>query len=158
MSIKILKQFGKKSESAPVSVADRVRARREARKAAEALVAARKAAIAKKNEEEGEGDQVDDINLDADTATVVFADKDANIQVVVGEDPVDGGITVAVATAEKGNLEEEEVLASVTVGEGDEPSEEGASDPEGKTETESESKKAAEIEEARQAIKLRLQR
>lgn len=146
MSLKIIKQFGKKSESVKTheSVADRIRARRAARLAAEALVAARKA----KKQEAG-GDQVDDINLDADTATVVFTDKDANIQVVVGEDPIEGGITVAVATAEKDNLEEEEVLASVTVGEGDAPA---AGEP-----GENEAKQAA-VEEARKSIRARLQR
>lgn len=150
MSIKIIKQFsGKKNEAKQnESVVARLKARRAARKAAEALVAAKKA---KKHEGEGDGEEVADINLDADTATVMFTDKEANIQVVVGEDPKDGGITVAVATAEKDNLEEEEVLASVTVGEGDEPA---AGDPE----AEEVKKKEAAVEEARNAIKARLQR
>lgn len=150
MSIKIIKQFsGKKNEAKQnESVVARLKARRAARKAAEALVAAKKA---KKHEGEGDGEEVADINLDADTATVMFTDKEANIQVVVGEDPKDGGITVAVATAEKDNLEEEEVLASVTVGEGDEPA---AGDPE----AEEAKKKEAAVEEARNAIKARLQR
>lgn len=155
MSIKIVKQFTKKSESAKKqeSVIERLRARRAARKAAEAMVIARQKG--KKSEDgEGEPEQVDDIPLDADTATVMFTDKDANVQVIVGEDPVDGGITVAVATAEHDNLEEEEVLASVTVGEGEEvpPAGEPAN-----PETE-EAKKAAAVEEARKAIKARLQR
>jgi len=150
MSIKIIKQFsGKKNEAKQnESVVAKLKARRAARKAAEALVAAKKA---KKREGEGDGEEVADINLDADTATVMFTDKEANIQVVVGEDPKDGGITVAVATAEKDNLEEEEVLASVTVGEGEEPA---AGDPE----AEEAKKKEAAVEEARNAIKARLQR
>lgn len=150
MSIKIIKQFsGKKNEAKQnESVVAKLKARRAARKAAEALVAAKKA---KKREGEGDGEEVADINLDADTATVMFTDKEANIQVVVGEDPNDGGITVAVATAEKDNLEEEEVLASVTVGEGEEPA---AGDPE----AEEAKKKEAAVEEARSAIKARLQR
>lgn len=150
MSIKIIKQFcGKKNEATQnESAVAKLKARRAARKAAEALVAAKKA---KKHEGDGDGEEVADINLDADTATVMFTDKEANIQVVVGEDPKDGGITVAVATAEKDNLEEEEVLASVTVGEGDEPD---AGDPE----AEEAKKKEAAVEEARNAIKARLQR
>ena len=60
-------------------------------------------------------------------------------------------VAVAVATAEKDNLEEEEVLASVTVGEGEEPA---AGDPE----AEEAKKKEAAVEEARNAIKARLQR
>lgn len=150
MSIKIIKQFsGKKNEAKQnESVVAKLKARRAARKAAEALVAAKKA---KKREGEGDDEEVADINLDADTATVMFTDKEANIQVVVGEDPKDGGITVAVATAEKDNLEEEEVLASVTVGEGEEPA---AGDPE----AEEAKKKEAAVEEARNAIKARLQR
>lgn len=150
MSIKIIKQFsGKKNEAKQnESVVAKLKARRAARKAAEALVAAKKA---KKHEGEGDGEEVADINLDADTATVMFTDKEANIQVVVGEDPNEGGITIAVATAEKDNLEEEEVLASVTVGEGEEPA---AGDPE----AEEAKKKEAAVEEARNAIKARLQR
>ena len=150
MSIKIIKQFsGKKNEAKQnESVVAKLKARRAARKAAEALVAAKKA---KKREGEGDGEEVADINLDADTATVMFTDKEANIQVVVGEDPKDGGITVAVATAEKDNLEEEEVLASVTVGEGEEPAA-------GDSEAEEAKKKEAAVEEARNAIKARLQR
>lgn len=148
MSLKILKKFsGKKSESAE-SVAARLRARNKAR--AEALAKA-KAAAAKRNEGEGEGDQVDDINMDADTAEVLFTDKDKNLQVLVGEDPVDGGIVVAVATAEKDNVEEEEVLASITVGEGETPAE----SEEAKAAAAEEAKKKA-IEEARDAIKARL--
>lgn len=153
MSIKIIKKFGaKKNEGAAKqqeSVIARLKARRAARKAAEALVAAKKA---KKQEAEGDGEEVSDINLDADSASVIFADKEANIQVVVGEDP-EGGITVAVATAENDNLEEEDVLASVTVGEGDEPAEPASS------EEEDEAKKQEQaVEEARAAIKARLQR
>lgn len=150
MSIKIIKQFsGKKNEAKQnASVVAKLKARRAARKAAEALVAAKKA---KKREGEGDGEEVADINLDADTATVMFTDKEANIQVVVGEDPKDGGITIAVATAEKDNLEEEEVLASVTVGEGEEPAA-------GDSEAEEAKKKEAAVEEARNAIKARLQR
>lgn len=141
MSIKILNKFsGKKSESA-ASVAARLRAKNRAR--AEALAKAR----ARKRNEDGEGDQVDDINMDAETAEVLYTDKDANVQVLVGEDPVDGGIVVAVATAEKDNVEEEEVLAAITVGE------DGASD-EPKTE---ESKRKA-VEEARAAIRARLKK
>ena len=151
MSIKIIKQFSGKSEAKQnESAIARLKARRAARKAAEALVAA-KNAKKHEGEGEGEGEEVADINLDADTATVMFTDKEANIQVVVGEDPIDGGITVAVATAEKDNLEEEEVLASVTVGEGEEPA---ADDPE----AEEAKKKEAAVEEARTAIKARLQR
>lgn len=150
MSIKIIKQFsGKKNEAKQnESVVAKLKARRAARKAAEALVAAKKA---KKREGEGDGEEVADINLDADTATVMFTDKEANIQVVVGENPKDGRFTVVVATAEKDNLEEEEVLASVTVGEGEEPA---AGDPE----AEEAKKKEAAVEEARNAIKARLQR
>lgn len=141
MSIKILNKFsGKKSESA-ASVAARLRAKNRAR--AEALAKAR----ARKRNEDGEGDQVDDINMDAETAEVLYTDKDANVQVLVGEDPVEGGIVVAVATAEKDNVEEEEVLAAITVGE------DGASD-EPKTE---ESKRKA-VEEARAAIRARLKK
>lgn len=141
MSIKILNKFsGKKSESV-ASVAARLRAKNRAR--AEALAKAR----ARKRNEDGEGDQVDDINMDAETAEVLYTDKDANVQVLVGEDPVDGGIVVAVATAEKDNVEEEEVLAAITVGE------DGASD-EPKTE---ESKRKA-VEEARAAIRARLKK
>lgn len=148
MSIKILKKFsGKKSESAE-SVAARLRARARAR--AEALAKAK--AAAKKCNEEDEGDQVDDINMDAETAEVLYTDKEANMQVLVGEDPVEGGIVVAVATAEKDNIEEEEVLASITVGEGESPAESG--EPE---ETE-ESKKKKAVEEARAAIKARLKK
>lgn len=151
MSIKILKKFtGKKSESA-ASVAARLRERNKAR--AEALAKAKQAA-AKKNEG-GEGDQVDDINMDAETAEVLFSTKDVNydgpMQVLVGEDPVDGGIVVAVATAEKDNVEEEEVLASITVGEGDAPAA-------GNGEETEESKKAKAVEEARAAIKARLKK
>ena len=159
MSVKIIKQYSaKKNESATnTSVVDRLRARRAARKAAEALVAAKKA---KKAEAEGDGEvaQVDDISLDADTATVIFTDKEANVQVVVGEDPTEGGIVIAVATAEHDNLEDEEVLSSVTVGEGEAPAEAGT---ETKTQTEietEEAKKQAAVEEARTAIKARLKR
>lgn len=156
MSIKIIKQFaGKKSESAKnASVVDRLRARRAARKAAEALVLSKKG---KKSEEEGEPEQVDDINMDADTASVIYSDQESNIQVIVGEDPVEGGIVVAVATAENDNLEEEEVLASVTVGEGEEPAPAPASEePESQSAAEEAKKKS--VEEARAAIKARLQR
>ena len=142
MSLKIVKKFsGKKSESA-VSVAARLRARNRAR--AEALAKAK--AAAKKRNEDGEGDQVDDINMDAETAEVLYTDKEANVQVLVGEDPVEGGIVVAVATAENDNVEDEEVLASITVGEGGDPEE-----------TE-ESKKKKAVEEARAAIKARLKK
>lgn len=175
MSIKILKKFTcKKSESA-ASVAARLReynkARAEAlarlrernKARAEALTKAKQAAAKKNEDEGGEGDQVDDINMDAETAEVLFSTKDANydgpMQVLVGEDPVDGGIVVAVATAEKDNVEEEEVLASITVGEGDAPAAGN-----GEEETE-ESKKAAAaaakakaVEEARTAIKARLKK
>lgn len=138
MSLKVVNKFsGKKSESA-VSVAARLRARNRARARAEAL--------AKKRNEDGEGDQVDDINMDAETAEVLYTDKEANVQVLVGEDPVEGGIVVAVATAENDNVEDEEVLASITVGEGSEPEE-----------TE-ESKKKKAVEEARAAIKARLKK
>ena len=142
MSIKILNKFsGKKSESV-ASVAARLRAKNRAR--AEALAKAR----ARKRNEDGEGDQVDDINMDAETAEVLYTDKDANVQVLVGEDPVDGGIVVAVATAEKDNVEEEEVLAAITVGE------DGASD--GEPETDESKRKA--VEEARAAIRARLKK
>lgn len=149
MSIKMIKQYNRKQNAAKQveSVVAKIKARRAARKAAEALVAAKKA---KKREGEGDGEEVADINLDADTATVMFTDKEANIQVVVGEDPENGGITVAVATAENDNLEDEEVLASVTVGEGEEST---ADD----TGTE-EAKKCAAVEAARCAIKARLRR
>lgn len=149
MSIKILKKFsGKKGESVE-SVAARLRERN--RKRAEALAAA-KAAAAKRNEAgEGDGEQVDDINMDADTANVLFTDKDKNLQVLVGEDPVDGGIVVAVATAEKDNVEEEEVLAAITVGEGESPAE----FEEAKKKAEEEAHAKA-VEEARNAIKARL--
>ena len=166
MSIKILKKFtGKKSESA-ASVAARLRERNKAR--AEALAKAKQAAAAKKNEDEGgEGDQVDDINMDAETAEVLFSTKDVNydgpMQVLVGEDPVDGGIVVAVATTEKDNVEEEEVLASITVGEGDAPA--AGNGEAGNGEETEESKKAAAdaakakaVEEARTAIKARLKK
>jgi len=149
MSLKVIKKFsGKKSESA-VSVAARLRARNRAR--AEALAKAK--AAAKKRNEDGEGDQVDDINMDAETAEVLYTDKDANLQVLVGEDPVEGGIVVAVATAEKDNVEEEEVLASITVGEGDGEGGEG-----GEPEETEESKKKKAVEEARAAIKARLKK
>lgn len=145
MSLKIVKKFsGKKSESA-VSVAARLRARNRAR--AEALAKAK--AAAKKRNEEDEGDQVDDINMDAETAEVLYTDKEANVQVLVGEDPVEGGIVVAVATAENDNVEDEEVLASITVGEGGEG---------GEPEETEESKKKKAIEEARAAIKARLKK
>lgn len=143
MSIRIIKKFSGKCESAG-SVAARLRARNRAR--AEALAKAR-AAAKKRNEDDG--DQVGDITMDADTAEVLFSDKDANLQVLVGEDPVDGGIVVAVATAEKDNVEEEEVLASITVGEG-----EG----EGAPEATEESKKKRAVEEARAAIMARLKK
>ena len=149
MSIKILKKFsGKKSES----VAERLRARARAR--AEALKKAKAAAAAKRNEGD-EGDQVDDINMDAETAEVLFTDKDANLQVLVGEDPVEGGIVVAVTTAEKDNVEEEEVLASITVGEGESPAE--AEEAKKKAAESAEAKKKA-VEEARAAIKARLKK
>lgn len=149
MSLKIVKKFsGKKSESAG-SVVARLRARNRAR--AEAL--ARAKAAAKKRNEDGEGDQVDDINMDAETAEVLYTDKEANVQVLVGEDPVEGGIVVAVATAENDNVEDEEVLASITVGEGGGEGDEG-DEPE---ETE-ESKKKKAVEEARAAIKARLKK
>jgi hypothetical protein len=149
MSLKVIKKFsGKKGESAG-SVAARLRARNRAR--AEALAKAK--AAAKKRNEDGEGDQVDDINMDAETAEVLFTDKDANLQVLVGEDPVEGGIVVAVATAEKDNVEEEEVLASITVGEGDGEGGEG-----GEPEETEESKKKKAVEEARAAIKARLKK
>ena len=145
--IRTIKKYSAKSGAAKQSesVIARASARRAARKAAEALVAAKKASM-----REGE---IEDINIDADTASVIYSDKDANIQVVVGEDP-DGGITVAVVTAEHDNLEEEEVLTSVTVGEGEAPAAEGDNEPE----TPEESKKTAAVEEARKAIRDRLQR
>ncbi|MCF0204420.1 MAG: hypothetical protein HUK12_03855 [Muribaculaceae bacterium] len=144
MSIKMIKQFSCKKNGAKQveSVVAKIKARRAARKAAEALVAAKKA-----RKHEGDGEEAADINLDADTATVMFTDKEANIQVVVGEDPENGGITVAVATAENDNLEDEEVLASVTVGE-----EPDVDDPE------EAKKKCAAVEAARNAIKARLRR
>lgn len=145
MSLRVIKKFsGKKIESAG-SVAARLRARNRAR--AEALAKAR--AAAKKRNEDGEDGQVDDINMDAETAEVLYADKDANMQVLVGEDPVSGGIVVAVATAEKDDIEDEEVLASITVGEGD---------GEGEPEEAEESKKKKAVEEARAAIKARLKK
>jgi hypothetical protein len=148
--IRTIKKYSAKSGTATQgeSVIARESARRAARKAAEALVAAKKASM-----REGEGEQIEDINIDADTASVIYSDKDANVQVVVGEDP-DGGITVAVVTAEHDNLEEEEVLTSVTVGEGEAPAAEGGNEPE----TTEEAKKAAAVEEARKAIRGRLQR
>ena len=147
--IRTIKKYSAKSGTAKQdeSVIARASARRAARKAAEALVAAKKASM-----REGDG-EIEDINIDADTASVIYSDKDANVQVVVGEDP-DGGITVAVVTAEHDNLEEEEVLTSVTVGEGDAPAAEGDNEPE----TPEESKKTAAVEEARKAIRDRLQR
>lgn len=151
MSLKIVKKFsGKKSESAG-SVAARLRARARAR--AEALAKAK--AAAKKRNEDGEGDQVDDINMDAETAEVLYTDKEANVQVLVGEDPVEGGIVVAVATAENDNVEDEEVLASITVGEGGEGDE---GDEGGEPEETEESKKKKAVEEARAAIKARLKK
>lgn len=154
MSIKVIKQFsGKKSESA-ASVAARLRARNKAR--AEALAKAKAAAKAKRNED-GEGDQVDDvINMDADSANVLFTDKDKNLQVVVGEDP-EGGITVAVTTAEKDDIEEETVLTAVTLGEGEAPAEEGEPETEESRKAKADADaKAKAIEEARLAIKARI--
>lgn len=149
MSLRVIKKFsGKKGESAS-SVAARLRARNRAR--AEAL--ARAKAAAKKRNEDGEGDQADDISMDAETAEVLFTDKDANLQVLVGEDPVEGGIVVAVTTAEKDNVEEEEVLASITVGEGDGEGGEG-----GEPEETEESKKKKAVEAARVAIRARLKK
>lgn len=154
MSLKVIKKFtGKKNESAS-SVAARLRARAKAR--AEALEKAKARAKARR-EGEGEGDQVDDINMDAETAEVLFTDKDANLQVLVGEDPVEGGIVVAVATAEKDNVEEEEVLASITVGEGETPAEAGSEEAKAAAEAKAaEEAKAKAVEEARAAIKARL--
>jgi len=156
MSLKVIKKFtGKKNESAS-SVAARLRARAKAR--AEALEKAKARAKARREGEgDGEGDQVDDINMDAETAEVLYTDKDANMQVLVGEDPVEGGIVVAVATAEKDNVEEEEVLASITVGEGEAPAEAGAEEAKGTDEAKAaEEAKAKAVEEARAAIKSRL--
>ena len=166
MGIKVLKEFsGRKSESV-AAVAARLRARNRARARAEALAKAKaKAKAAQRNEGD---EQVDDINIDADTAQVLYADKDANYQVVVGEDTSEGGIAVVVATAAHDNLEDEEVIAAITVGEGESPAEaSGAGEGAGEganTETE-EAKKAAEaaakakaIEEARTAIKARLKK
>lgn len=144
MSLKIIKKFAGKARASESADSRRRAALSRARARAEALAAARKAA-AKKRNEDGEGDQVDDINMDAESAEVLYTDKDANVQVIVGEDPNEGGIVVAVATAEKDNIEEEEVLASITVGEGGAP------------ET-AESLKAKAIEEARAAIKARLKK
>lgn len=153
MSLKVIKKFtGKKNESAS-SVAERLRARAKAR--AEALEKAKARAKARR-EGEGEGDQVDDINMDAETAEVLYTDKDANMQVLVGEDPVDGGIVVAVATAEKDNVEEEEVLAAITVGEGESPAEAGAEEAKAAEAKAAEEAKAKAVEEARAAIKARL--
>lgn len=152
MSLKIIKKFaGKARTSESADDARRRAALSRARARAEALAKAK--AAAKKRNEDGEGDQVDDINMDAESAEVLYTDKDANVQVLVGEDPVEGGIVVAVATAEKDNIEEEEVLASVTVGEG-----EGEGEGDGGTQETAESLKAKAIEEARAAIKARLKK
>lgn len=133
MSIKVMNKKVATHESVE---GPRMRARRMARMRAEALKALR----AKKREEDGE----EDIRINADTAEVLYTDQDKNLQVIVGEDPTEGGIVVAVATAEKDNLEDEEVLASVTVSEDGEV-EPGAGD-------------SLSIEEARKAIRARLHR
>lgn len=133
MSIKVMNKKVARHESAE---GPRMRARRMARMRAEALKALR----AKKREDDGE----EDISINADTAEVLYTDQDKNLQVIVGEDPKEGGIVVAVATAEKDNLEDEEVLASVTV------SEDGEVEPgEGDS---------LSVEEARKAIRARLHR
>ena len=151
MSLKIIKKFAGKAPASESAVNARRRALSRARARAEALAKAK--AAAKKRNEDGEGDQVDDISMDAESAEVLYTDKDANVQVLVGEDPVEGGIVVAVATAEKDNIEEEEVLASITVGEG-----EGEGEGEGGTPETAESLKAKAIKEARAAIKARLKK
>lgn len=134
MSIKVMNKKVARHESAE---GPRMHARRMARMRAEALKALR----AKKREDDGEEE---DISINADTAEVLYTDQDKNLQVIVGEDPKEGGIVVAVATAEKDNLEDEEVLASVTV------SEDGEVEPgEGDS---------LSVEEARKAIRARLHR
>lgn len=133
MSIKVMNKKVARHEFAE---GPRMHARRIARMRAEALKALR----AKKREDDGE----EDISINADTAEVLYTDQDKNLQVIVGEDPKEGGIVVAVATAEKDNLEDEEVLASVTVSEdGEVEPGEGAS---------------LSVEEARRAIRARLHR
>lgn len=67
--------------------------------------------------------EVDGVKLDAESAEVVFADKDKDIQVVVSNDPEsDNTAVVAVLTNSKEEVEDEQVLGSASVeteGEGD---------------------------------------
>lgn len=60
--------------------------------------------------------EVDGVKLDAESAEIVFADKDKNIQVVVSNDPEnDNTAVVAVLTNSKEEVEDEQVLGSASV-------------------------------------------
>lgn len=60
--------------------------------------------------------EVDGVKLDAESAEVVFADKDKDIQVVVSNDPEnDNTAVVAVLTNSKEEVEDEQVLGSASV-------------------------------------------
>lgn len=60
--------------------------------------------------------EVDGVKLDAESAEIVFADKDKDIQVVVSNDPEnDNSAVVAVLTNSKEEVEDEQVLGSASV-------------------------------------------
>ena len=60
--------------------------------------------------------EVDGVKLDAESAEIVFADKDKDIQVVVSNDPEnENTAVVAVLTNSKEEVEDEQVLGSASV-------------------------------------------